>query len=221
MESGLTTTNSSGGAVAGYGAYDPYSAYGEQASSQKTFLKYQKGEWTYGQNDTEVAIGTRLVANMAGLKAGWVKWWDGKPAEEQLEFVSAGVAPPTRKSLGDTDPGEWEKDNEGRPRDPWQFTNTLPMKDAASGEEYVFSTSSRGGIGAIGALCKEYGKAYRMKPGMLPVIELGSDSYKHPTYGKVHTPLLKLVEWVKEADLLSEAEPAPAEEPKRAGKTKF
>lgn len=223
MENAMTNYNG-GGAVAVTDGYDPYARYGEQAAGNKTFLKFQKGDYTFGQNDEEMAIGTRLVANMAGLKAGWQKWEGGKPTGEEMELVASGRQAPKRPELGDTDQALWETDDQGRPRDPWQFTNVLGLKDAASGEEYTFSTGSRGGIGAIGQLCREFGKVYRMKPGFLPVIELQVDSYKHAQYGKVFTPVLKLVDWVKEDDLLSGAgadaeEPAAAE--KKGGKTKF
>lgn len=213
------TNYQGGGAVAATGAYDPYAAYGAQAAGAKTFLKYAKGDYTAGANDEEVPLGTRLVANMAELQAGWQRWWDGKPSQEVMELVGSGKAPPKRHELGDNDQALWEKDNEGRPRDPWSFTNVLPLKNHETGDEYVFSIASRGGIGAIGQLCKEYGKVYRMKPGQLPVIELQSDSYMHPTYKKVFVPKLVLVDWADEASLISGAEPA-AEAPK-GGKTKF
>lgn len=215
-----------GGAVSPSGGYDPYAAYGEKAAATKTFLKFQKGEYTYGQSDDEMAIGTRLVANMAGLQQGWQKWVDKKPEQEIMELVASGKELPKRLDLGDLDKSTWARDKDDKPQDPWQFTNVLGLKDAKTGEEYTFSTSSRGGIGAIGQLCKEYGKLYRMKPGFLPVIELQVDSYKHSDYGKVWVPVLKLVDWVKEDDLLSDAGAGggggeEAAEPPKAGKTKF
>lgn len=214
------TTASEAGALATTGGYDPYAAYGEKAAATKTFLKFQKGEYVYGQNDTELVAGTQLVANMAGLKAGWQKWQDKKPVQEIMELVASGKALPQRHELGDADQSVWEKDKDGKPQDPWQFTNVLGLKDAKSEEEYTFSTSSRGGIGAIGTLCKEYGKLYRMKPGFLPVVELQVDSYKHTDYGKVFVPVLKLVEWVKEDDLLAGLADEPVKETKKAA-TKF
>ena len=106
-----------------------------------------------------------------------------------------------------------------QPRDPWQFTNELVLRGQETGDEFVFATSSKGGLGAIGELCKAYGKLYRQKPGMLPVIELGHDHYAHKVYGKTYFPVLKLVGWVREPDAVeahSEAEPPvapPAQSP--------
>lgn len=211
METGLST-QTAGGAVAHASNYDPYAAYGEQAAGNKTFLKFSKGEYLYGQDDKEMALGTRLVANMAGLKAGWQKWQAKKPIQEIMELIASGTVLPKRHELGDHDQALWEVDDENRPQDPWAFTNNLGMKNAEDGEEYTFTTSSRGGIGGIGQLCKEYGRVYRMKPGFLAVIDLQRDSYMHPVYKKVWVPVLKLVDWVKEDDLLSGAAEA-AEEP--------
>ena len=85
------------------------------------------------------------------------------------------------------------------------------MRGLETGDEFVFATSGKGGIGAIGELCKGYGKLYRQKPGMAPVIELSSDHYNHKTFGKTYVPVLKLVDWVREPDAGEPAaEVAPA-----------
>jgi hypothetical protein len=65
-----------------------------------------------------------------------------------------------------------------------------------SDNRVMLSVSSRGGINAIGALCKSYGSHIRVAPEDMPVIALRSDSYKHTQYGKVFVPLLAVVAWV-------------------------
>ncbi|MEI8397340.1 MAG: hypothetical protein WCF85_21690, partial [Rhodospirillaceae bacterium] len=92
----------------------------------------------------------------------------------------------------------------------WQQTNELVLRGLETGDEFVFATSGKGGIGAIGELCKVYGRLYRQKPGMAPVIELSSDHYNHKTFGKTYFPVLKLVDWIREPD---GAEIAPAASP--------
>jgi len=217
----LTQTNGTGGALAIPG-HNPYASYGEQAAGARDFLKFEKGEWSIGADGEEVPLGTRLVANMAGLKIGWQRWENKKPDREVMGLVAEGYQPPRRHELGDEDKALWEKDEKtGVPRDPWQLTNVLPLKSANGEVDAVYSTSSRGGIGAIGQLCKDYGKLFMQKPGMLPVIELGTDSYKHSDYGKVFVPSLKLVDWISENDLLSGAAPEPEPAPAPKAKTRF
>lgn len=205
----MPVAQTSSTAVAPHGAYDPYAAYGEQATASRTYVTFKNGEYLYGQEDEEIPLGTRFVANMTGLRVGWKRWFQGRVTDELLDLLVDCKPPKKRHELGDLDQALWEKDDRGQPRDPWQFTNELALKGLATGEAFIFATSSKGGIGAIGELCKQYGALYRQKPGMAPVIELSADSYQHRTYGKTYFPVLKLVDWVPDAP----AEDGPAGPP--------
>ena len=204
--SNVMTTPAGDSAVAAADAYNPYAAYGEQATGgARDIIKFRKGRFFYGQDDIEIPHGARLIANMAAARVGWVRWQDGRPTDEVMVLIGEGVAPPRRNELGDDDRGLWETDDRGDPKDPWQFTNHLPLRGPETGEEFLFATSTRGGIGAIGAFAKAYGTVYRQKPGKLPVVELRASDYAHPNkaYGRVDVPVLELVDWVDEADMLS------------------
>jgi len=204
--SNVPTTQTTSGAVANPDDYNPYAAYGEQATGgARNIIKFRKGRYFYSQDDIEIPVGPRLIANMAGAKVGWVRWWDGRPTDEVMVLIADGVAPPRRSELGDDDRSQWETDDRGDPKDPWQFTNHLPLKGPETGDEFLFATSTRGGIGAIGACAKTYGTVYRQKPGKLPVVELQASDYAHPNkaYGRVDVPVFELVDWVDEVDLLS------------------
>lgn len=204
----LTETNHST-AVAAQPGYDPYAAYGQEAAQGANFLKFSKGEWLLGQNDEEIALGRRLVGNMGELSIGWIRWSDGKPAERRLGLLGQGYRPEARDSLGFTDQTSWETDKEGKPLDPWNFTNELPMADPETGEQMTLSVSSKGGIGAMGNLCKAYGREYRERDGQVPIIELGRDSYKHSEYGKTYVPVLTIVGWMENSGV---PQPAKATE---------
>ena len=203
--------------VAAPGEYNPYSAYGEQATGgTANILKFRKGRFHFGQDDTEIPLGTQLVANMPGLKVGHVRWQDLRPTDEAMVLVAEGLTPQRRNELGDLDRELWEVGDNGESKDPWQFTNHLPLKDPETGEEFLFASSSRGGIGAIGALCKVYGQQFRQKPGMLPVIELRASDYAHSNkaYGRIDVPVFELVGWIGEAELTAaDGEPTEAPEP--------
>ena len=94
------------------------------------------------------------------------------PTEQRMGLVVEGFQPERRSDLGDHDKDRWEVDNEGTPRDPWQFTNYLILQDGEGGEVYTFATASKGGLGAVGEVCKDYGKAMRQRPEQYPVIEI-------------------------------------------------
>lgn len=165
-------------------------------------LKFSKGDWLCGQEDDELDEGTKLAANMDSLMVGWVKWDDNKPVEQLMGLLIDGFQPKRRAELGDTDEDSWEVGSDGKARDPWQFTNYLVMKTPGKratdvDELYTFATSSRGGLNAIGALCKTFGKEMRVKPDQYPIVELNVDSYMHPNkeFGRIKIPVLSVAGW--------------------------
>lgn len=206
-----------------------FEQYGEQASSRSSIvgslLKFSKGDWLLGQDEEEIKVGTRYVVSMDNLLVGWVKWADNKPVEQIMGRVVEGFAPPSRSTLGDNDKEAWEVGTDGKERDPWQFSNQVLMKPV--GKQYdtdiavTFVTSSKGGIGAIGELCKKYGKEMRTREGQNPIVELGVDAYNHPNkeFGRIKTPILALVAWEKGAlfDVEAAAAAAAEEETKPKG----
>jgi len=179
-------------------AFESYGAAMSMTSITGTLIKFNKGDWVTG-DDEDLEENTELVANMDQLMVGWIKWVDQRPTEQIMGTVVSGYQAPRRNELGDTDQAEWEVDEQGRPRDPWQFSNYIVMKDPgeSTSEEhlYTFATSSKGGLGAIGVLCREFGKEMRTRPDQYPIVRLGADSYRHPTYGRIHTPIIKIVGW--------------------------
>jgi hypothetical protein len=95
--------------------------------------------------------------------------------------------------------GEWTDGSDGKPRDPWQFTNSIVLVNPETEAVYTFQPSSRGGISAIGELCRAYGRRMRSHPDELPLIALDVSSYKHriKELGEIRVPVLRVVDWVK------------------------
>ena len=183
------------------GGEDPFASYGYAVETGTPFLKFIKGVYQFGTDNEVLPLGTRLVPNMAELKAGFIKWKDGVPEDETMVRIGNGKPIPQREDLGDDDRDAWETDPNGTPQDPWQVCNTLPMKDPETGQEHIFTTGSRGGIGAVGKLCVAY--ARQRQKGKLPIIEIGCDSYRHKTYGDVSYPTFKIVGWQSETKLIA------------------
>jgi len=161
-------------------------------------LKFSKGDYTAGKENDEVALGTRMVANMESLAVGWSRWVDNKLTEQRLGLIAEGFKPPRRPDLGDMDKEAWPIDEENdEPIDPWKFTNNIVMANAETGELYTFTTSSRGGLNAIGVLSKTYGETRHLHPDEWPIIELGCGSYQHSNraYGRIKFPTFGMVGW--------------------------
>jgi hypothetical protein len=184
-----------------------FEQYGDAATARSiegTLMKFNKGDFQAGpSNDAiEIAIGTRFAAVMDSLSVGWLKWWDGAPVDPHMGLVVKGYQPERRTVLGDLDKSLWETDDDGDPKDPWQFTNYLILRRCDDGEIFTFTTSSKGGLGAIGELCKNYGKQMRQRPDEWPIIEIGVDSYLHRDRkrGRIKYPVFTIVGWVAKDD---------------------
>jgi len=185
------------------------------AANPRTFvgqlLKFSKGEFLAGEDADVVPIGTRLVALMHELTVGWTKWKDNKPIEYRMGRVADAFVCPALSDLDDRDESTWEKDDEGNPRDPWQFQNILPLKVPDSDEYYTFVTSSRGGIGAIGKLSRAYSNLLKRYPDHSLVVVLATDSYQHKikSYGRIKVPTFAVVDRCPQVDIDGSTPSAP------------
>ena len=177
-----------------------------------TFNKF--GEYRAGQEKEEIECGTRMAAHMNSLCVGFQKWEDNRPTDQTMGPIAKGFVPPKREELGDTDKSRWDTFDDGRPKDPWQFTNTIVLVELDdTANMYTFSTASRGGLDAIGQLSLKYGERLRAHPDEVPVVELDRDAYKHADrkVGEVRVPILKIVDWIPLKDLppLDDSEEPP------------
>lgn len=193
-----------------------FEEHGESISSRNiigSLLKFNKGDWEYGQDSIQFAVGKRMIVNMDQLLLGWIRWEDQHPEEQRMGFLVDGFKAPARDTLGfgyqpgdvePSDTSEWEfAPNSNEPRDPWQRTYYLVMKDPENEDDgenmFTFTTSSKGGIDAIADLCKVYGRKIREGyEDYYPIVSLKVGSYKHSNaqFGKIKTPHFPVIGWV-------------------------
>jgi hypothetical protein len=180
---------------------DPYLRYANAAERTRIvgkLLKFNKfGEWVAGETNQELPDDARLIVQMDEFYIGWIKWQDMRPVEQIMGRVIDNFEPPRRSALGDNDKDDWPVDNNGAPRDPWQYSNYLIMMDQ-TGELYTYATASNGGLQALARLSKAYSKGRWTRPGLLPVVELKVGGYDHPNrqFGHIKTPDICIVHWV-------------------------
>jgi hypothetical protein len=196
--------------------HNAFEAFGNQATQRNIIgqiLKFAKGYWRAGMNSTEIEDGVQLIVDMRTLTVGYQKWMGDKPVDSHMGLVSENYQPPRRKEIGDMEKEEWEIDEvSGQPRDPWQMSNMLILREiGTSGDEqglYTFTSSSRGGLSAIGMLSKAYGRKIRENDELLPVVELEGSSYPHSNkrYGIIDIPIFKLVGWGTCANIVEGAD---------------
>lgn len=166
-------------------------------------LKFQKGEYFLGQDSAEVEIGSEFVAIMTTLRDGWIVWQDGRPVERYMPTVLSGERKKSRDQMGYEDETLWEDGPDGQPRDPVQPTMTIQfvpksIKDPKPSDAVLFSTSTKGGMGAIKKLIASWVNTEKKHPGKFPVIKLKVGSYAHPnkSYGRIKYPEFEVVDWV-------------------------
>jgi hypothetical protein len=185
------------------GVIDPFTLYADAISPKYIIgelLRFSKGDYFVGKDDT-VELGTAFTANLDELMAGWIHWHDGKPIEHIMVRVADGIPPKLRDELGNSDPSEWPVDKAGQSKDPWQFSNYLPMMND-KGELFTFTTSSRGGINAIADLARRYARHRAKHPNVFPQIALNVDSYQHkdPQLGRIKFPVFEPAGYLPKAD---------------------
>ena len=111
MTSTAITTTQPAGLPSYPAGYDPYAAYGEQASSSKLYITFKNGEYLFGADQEEIPEGSRFIANMAGLRIGWKHWSGKRVTEERMGLLAEGYRPPERHELGEFDQSKWELDD--------------------------------------------------------------------------------------------------------------
>lgn len=188
-------------------------SYGKQASRQTgivgKLLRFTKGEYLAGQDDEEVPIGTKVIVNVDSCLCGWTLWLNKKPVDQDMGQIIKNFQPKPRSELSMSEPSDWPIDDRGNARDPWQFSNQCLMKNAKNGEIYTFTTTSKGGIGAVGTLLAAATEYMQEGNEDYPIVELNTDSYKHNEYGKILLPMFEIVDWspISEFTLETTAKP--------------
>jgi hypothetical protein len=195
---------------------EQYGKFESQSSNIKgELLKFIKGCWYAGPDQTPVELGTRMVVNGDSMMLGWQLWQDERVVDYVMGKLVETFQPPKREDLSfppDVKTGknaEWPLDDNGNLSDPWRYTVQVLMKDE-DGELYTFSIGSKGGRTALGKVCLAWSQ--KMREGVdnvYPVVELGADTYKHKKYSLIDIPVLEVVDWSPIEDFGSETEEEP------------
>jgi hypothetical protein len=140
--------------------------------------------WVYGQKQLVLEPGVHVAVNPTSFRWGRVAFDnDNKPTER---LCSVGLPMP-------------ENPDDGRDWTP-QWTAAVKVTTGPdSGAEFVFKSNTVGGIDALKGLINEVRTRItggRHDGNVVPIVELGHDSYQHPQYGRIATPVLKLVGWM-------------------------
>jgi hypothetical protein len=163
--------------------------------------------WIYGADETEVEAGSRWAVNPYSFCHGYIAWGEGSPLAEKMVAISEPLPEQGPVPAGAT---------RG-----WEYQLGFSMK-CVSGEdeglEVRYAASSTGGKLAMQALGIAVGTQVETdQDNPVAIVTLESDSYKHKKYGKVNTPVFRIVEFVSldGTKAAGAAAPEPAAAPAR------
>lgn len=150
-------------------------------------LKMDKtGHWVYGADQTEVETGSLWAVNPYSFIHGFIAWGEGEVLGEKMVPITQPLpemddAPPMAKRGWETQVGMSLKCLDGEDKD----------------MEVRFATTSVGGKRAVQEMAAAIATqvdADVSKP--VPVVTLQKEHYQHKSYGRIFTPVFKVVKWV-------------------------
>ena len=165
------------------------------------------GHWVFGADQTEIEDDASWAVNPFSFVHGYIAWGDGEVLAEKMVSVSQPLpeleaAPPGAKK-------GWET----------QVGMSIKCLDGADvGMEARYTTTSVGGKKAVQALAVAIATQVekdQSKP--VPVVELGKEHYTHKSYGRIYTPIFKVLEWAgMDGEVAAEEAPKEIEAPVEA-----
>jgi hypothetical protein len=167
------------------------------------------GVWAYGQDRTEVEIGSQWAVDVRTLQHGYIAWppntaKERKPLGERM--VPANSDLPALSSLPDVGA-------------PYQLQFAFELRCMSGEDEGTVALYKNGSYGAkvlVQSLVEDMRKQWRADQARLcPVVRLQIRSYEHPEWRKtIYNPVLQIVKWIsyEDYDLYSDLAEVKVEE---------
>ncbi len=168
------------------------------------------GHWVYGADQTEVEDDSLWAVNPFSFVHGYIAWGEGEVLAEKMVPVGSGMP-----ELDSAPPGA---------KKGWEVQIGCSLKCISGEDEGIevrYTTTSKGGKEALTALACAIAAQSESDPAKpVPVVSLSKTHYQHKQYGRIYTPVLKVIEWMSmtgesdksEAPVAAVEDAAPAEE---------
>ena len=142
------------------------------------------GLWVYGQEEIEIQEGSSWAVNPLSLRHGHIGWPEdggGRPTEVTAPLTAPLPTQPEDSTL------RWSHC--------MSFT-ALCLTGDDEGQQVLLKGGSLGFLKATTGLAQQIaGRAQAGESEVVPQIEFEGSSYQHKKYGKINTPVLKVVGW--------------------------
>jgi len=143
------------------------------------------GHWVFGADQTEIEDDSTWAVNPFSFVHGYIAWGDGEVLAEKMVSVSQPLpeldaAPPGAKKGWETQVG----------------MSIKCLTGADAGMEARYTTTSVGGKKSVQALAVAIAtQVEKDQENPVPVVELGKEHYTHKSYGRIFTPVFKVIDW--------------------------
>jgi len=160
-------------------------------------LKFSKGDWSYGSDNTEPLAGSRWAVNPYSFMHGFIAWHANSPVGEIMAMM--------HEPLPDPGPAPAESllpDNEGKPGKGWQRQSGLSLKCLTApdaGLDVRFTTCSDGGRRAVQQLAVEIAGHIDLDvshPVAIVEIKVGKYQHRDKARGWIKFPQFDIVDWM-------------------------
>ena len=133
--------------------------------------KFAKGDWTTGGAPADLKRRLLAIDTLHCLRR-----WQNKSVIAEIHERPL----PKIDDLNDAIPeNEWEMDQNGKPRPPWEHTHAVYLWDLDTGKKSTFLTSTVGGAIAVSDLKEQVRSMRRLRGELIyPQVELGSTPMK-------------------------------------------
>jgi hypothetical protein len=161
------------------------------------FMKMGKdGSWVYGVEGEEIEEGAEFMINPQGFQRGFICWKHiPEGSKEQAKKLGEVMVSADAALEEPVDVPEGGK--------VWNFQLGIHLKGmddgtGSAGKDFVFRTTSVGGVRAVDNLAQLMGAHYAQDgtSNDVAVVSLSNDSYKHVSYGKIYNPILTIERWI-------------------------
>jgi hypothetical protein len=167
----------------------------DATSNRPQYGSYKRASYFKGADQTEFGGSEEHWLFMFDMwTQGYTCWKEGKPVADVWKTIASGEK---------IDPASLPDHGPYAEGDGWSEYQSIRIVNADNGEQVDLKGTSNGFRNALRKLAGEFSDHMRRTGKVeMPVCELLSDHYKHPRYGRIDTPLFKVVEWAgkKEED---------------------
>jgi hypothetical protein len=165
-------------------APDPNDFADEEGEKKPSpFVKFNYSTADYSTRDGALDKNAEYLAKCNLASCGFLKFMGAGQKPMRVAGPHYGGFRPNRGSLGDLDRTAWVGD-----KDPWIPIWELPLQNVETGEEYIFTATTKTARNAVRDLLRHYNRT-RKQSNSIPVVQLRSTTIS--TFrGKMSVPLL-------------------------------